>query len=101
MNNRNLLKPLIATILIANSASVIAKVSETETEAAKLDNQSTCLSIVTTDVTTVATNTDIIATHSGQWIGIPARGEYASYIGVVPFITLDQIQALQLHFPYR
>jgi len=92
MNSINLLKPLVTTLLIANSSAVMANVSEKE--AAKLANQLTCLE-------TVATNAGTVAPYSGKWIGIPATGEYATYIGVVPFITPDQIQALQLHFPYR
>jgi hypothetical protein len=92
MSSRNLLKPLVTTLLIANSLAVIAYVSEKE--AAKLSNQLTCLG-------TVATNALAVTPYSGKWIGIPAVGEYAPYIDVVPFITQDQMQALQLHFPYR
>ena len=92
MNSRNLLKPLVTTLLIANSLAVMANIPEKE--AAKLGNQLTCLG-------TITTNDGTLAPYSGEWIGIPATDEYAPYIGVVPFITQNQIKALRLHFPYR
>ena len=92
MNSRNLLKPLVTTLLIANSLAVMANISEKEV--AKLGDQLTSLG-------TITINDGTVAPYSSEWIGIPATDEYAPYIGVVPFITPSQIQVLQLHFLYR
>lgn len=60
----------------------------------KLGNQSSYIGAVAADK-------GAITVYSGEWLGIGQKGENKPNTGMVPFLTSDQIQALQLHFPYR
>ncbi|WP_432470186.1 DUF1329 domain-containing protein [Amphritea sp. HPY] len=77
MNSRNLLKPLVATLLIANSAAVMAKVSPEDV--AKLGNELTC-----TGAIAAANAEGTIPAYTGKWLGTPPGIEYTPHVGQHP-----------------
>ena len=84
MNIRNLLKPLIVISVITSGVLML---SVSQKSATKLSSQE----VIANEVTSSGT----VPAYSGMWIGMPSLGKNA------PFLTLDQIQALQLNSPYH
>lgn len=92
MNSKNLLKILLATLLIFTFLDV--RNDDFEKEVANYENQLTCQGAV--DINTVA-----IVPYRCEEIEILALGESSPYLGATHFITPHQIRTIQLYFPYR
>lgn len=92
MNSTNLLKTLLATLLIFTLLQIMD--NDLEKEVAHLDNKLTCLKAV--DI-----NTGTIVQDSCAETEILASGEFSPYTGSAHFITSNQIRASKLYFPNR
>ncbi len=77
MNSTKLLKPLVAALLVGNSAAVFAKVSVED--AAKLGGELTCMGAVA-----AGNEAGTIPAYSGKWLGIPEGIEYTPNVGQHP-----------------
>ncbi len=72
-----IIKPLVATLLVANSAGVLAKVSPDE--ASKLDGELTCVGAIASG------NADgTIPAFTGKWLGTPPGIDYTPNVGQHP-----------------
>lgn len=77
MKSSNFMKSLVATLIVANSATVMAKVSEQE--AAKLGNELTC-----TGAIAAGNAAGTIPAYSGKYLGTPDGVEYTPNVGQHP-----------------
>lgn len=77
MKCNSLLTPLVTTLLLINSAAVLAKVSSEEV--AKLGNELTCVGAE------AAGNAEgTIPPYTGKWLGTPPGVEYTPHVGQHP-----------------